>query len=110
MLKLRQLSIADYAIKHTIRTHHPFMAKAALWLKDLRSLVRREYGAGWVLEGANDRFKIQKIEGERRGAKRPTVRTQIKFSPISSTEIVNLVNTLAENNNLLDFKIFSNIT
>ena len=73
------------------------MAKAALWLKDLRSLVRREYGAGWVLEGANDRFKIQKIEGERRGAKRPTVRTQIKFAPSSSTEIVNLVNTLAEN-------------
>ena len=73
------------------------MAKAALWLKDLRSLVRREHGAGWVLEGANDRFKIQKIEGERRGAKRPTVRTQIPFAPSSSTEIVNLVNTLSEN-------------
>ena len=73
------------------------MAKAALWLKDLRSLVRREHGAGWVLEGANDRFKIQKIEGERRGAKRPTVRTQIPFAPSSSTDVLNLINTLSEN-------------
>tara|TARA_B100001093_G_scaffold342282_1_gene327094 strand:+ start:162 stop:560 length:399 start_codon:yes stop_codon:yes gene_type:complete len=73
------------------------MAKAALWLKDLRSVVRREHGAGWVLEGANDRFKIQKIEGERRGAKRPTVRTQIPFAPSSSTDVFNLINTLSEN-------------
>ena len=50
-----------------------------------------------VLDGANDRFKIQKIEGERRGAKRPTVRTQIPFAPSSSTDVFNLINTLSEN-------------
>ncbi len=27
-----------------------FMAKAAPWLKDLRSVVRRSNGPGWVLE------------------------------------------------------------
>ena len=70
------------------------MAKAAPWLKELRSLVRREHGAGWVLEGDKDRFKIQKIDGPRKGARRPTVRTQIPFTPSSVTEIVNLINSI----------------
>ena len=68
------------------------MAKAPLWLKDLRRIIKRDHGSGWVLEGSNDRFKIQKIEGERRSAKRPTVRTQIPFAPSSNTEIINLIN------------------
>ena len=70
------------------------MAKASPWLKELRSLVRREHGAGWVLEGDKGRFKIQKIDGPRKGARRPTVRTQISFAPSSVTEIVNLINSI----------------
>ena len=70
------------------------MAKAQPWLKDLRSVVRRQHGAGWVLEGENDRFKIQKIEGPRKGARRPTVRTQIRFTPSSVSEIINLVDSI----------------
>ena len=38
------------------------MAKAAQWLKDLRFVVRRSNGPGWVLEDQYGRFKIQKIE------------------------------------------------
>ena len=34
------------------------MAKAAPWLKDLRSVVRRSNGPGWVLEDQYGRFKI----------------------------------------------------
>jgi len=70
------------------------LAKASPWLKELRSLVRREHGAGWVLEGDKDRFKIQKIDGPRKGARRPTVRTQIPFAPSSVTEIVNLIKSI----------------
>ena len=70
------------------------MAKAAPWLKDLRSVIRREHGAGWVLEGDNGKFKIQKIEGPRKGARRPTVRTQIPFTVSSVTEIVLLIKAI----------------
>ena len=64
------------------------MAKAPLCLKDLRRIIKRDYSSGSVLECSNDIFKIQKIEGERRSAKRPMVRTQIPLAPSSNTEIV----------------------
>ena len=70
-------------------------AKAQPWLKDLSSVVRRQPWAGWVIEGENDRFKIQKIEGTRRGARRPTVRTKIRFAPRSVSEIINLFNGIS---------------
>ena len=70
------------------------MAKAAPWLKELRSLVRSEHGAGWVLEGDKDRLKIQKIDGPRKGARRPTVRTQIPFRKSSVSQIIVLVNSI----------------
>jgi len=70
------------------------LAKAPTWLKDLRSLVRSEHGAGWVLEGDKDRFKIQKIDGPRKGARRPTVRTQIPFRKSSVSQMIALVNSI----------------
>ncbi len=70
------------------------MAKAAPWPKDLRSVIRREHGAGWVLEGDQDRFKIQKIDGPRKGARRPTVRTQIPLTVRSVSQIINLVKSI----------------
>ena len=66
------------------------MAKAAPWLKDLRSTVRRTYGQGWVLEEQSGNFKVQKIEGPQsdaqgKAAKRPTICTNIAFAPSSGT-------------------------
>ena len=72
------------------------MAKAAPWLKDLRSVVRRSNGPGWVLEDQYGRFKIQKIEGTRRSARRPSVSTSLTFAPSSSDAVTALVKKLRE--------------
>ena len=77
------------------------MAKAAPWLKDLRSTVRRTYGQGWVLEEQSGNFKVQKIEGPRRdaqgkAAKRPTICTNIAFAPSSGTALQALIGELIE--------------
>ena len=77
------------------------MAKAAPWLKDLRSTVRRTYGQGWVLEEQSGNFKVQKIEGPRRdaqgkAAKRPTICTNIAFAPSSCTALQVLIGELIE--------------
>ena len=72
------------------------MAKAAPWLKDLRSVVRRSNGPGWVLEEQYGRFKIQKIEGTRRSARRPSISTPFPFAPSSSDSITTLVKKLRE--------------
>ena len=72
------------------------MAKAAPWLKDLRSVVRRSNGPGWVLEDQYGRFKIQKIEGTRRSARRPSISTSLTFAPSSSDAVTALVKKLRE--------------
>ena len=72
------------------------MAKAAPWLKDLRSVSRRSNGPGWVLEEQHGRFKIQKIEGTRRSARRPSISTPFPFAPSSSDSITTLVKKLRE--------------
>ena len=72
------------------------MAKAAQWLKDLRSVVRRSNGPGWVLEDQYGRFKIQKIEGTRRSARRPSISTPLPFAPSSCDAVTALVKKLRE--------------
>ena len=72
------------------------MAKAAQWLKDLRSVVRRSNGPGWVLEDQYGRFKIQKIEGARRSARRPSISTPLPFAPSSCDAVTALVKKLRE--------------
>ena len=72
------------------------MAKAAQWLKDLRSVVRRSNGPGWVLEDQYGRFKIQKIEGRRRSARRPSISTPLSFAPSSCDTVTALVKKLRE--------------
>ena len=72
------------------------MAKAAQWLKDLRSVVRRSNGPGWVLEDQYGRFKIQKIEGTRRSARRPSISTSLPFTPSSCDAVTALVRKLRE--------------
>jgi integrase len=72
------------------------MAKAAQWLKDLRSVVRRSNGPGWVLEDQYGRFKIQKIEGTRRSARRPSISTPLPFTPSSCDAVTALVKKLRE--------------
>ncbi len=72
------------------------MAKAAQWLKDLRSVVRRSNGPDWVLEDQYGRFKIQKIEGTRRSARRPSIATSLPFTPSSSDAVTALVRKLRE--------------
>ncbi len=72
------------------------MAKAAPWLKDLRSVIRRSHCPGWVLEDQYGRFKIQKIEGTRRSARRPSISTPLPFAPSSSDAFTALVKKLRE--------------
>ena len=72
------------------------MAKAAPWLKDLRSVVRRSNGPGWVLEEQYGRFKIQKIEGTRRSARQPSISKRFPFAPSSCDAITELVKKLWE--------------
>ena len=72
------------------------MAKAAQWLKDLRAVVKRSNGPGWVLEDQYGRFKIQKIDGARRTARRPSVSTTLAFKPSNCDAITALIKKLRE--------------
>ena len=72
------------------------MAKAAPWLKDLRAVVKRSNGPGWVLEEQYGRFKIQKIDGARRTARRPSISTKLAFKPSNCDSVTALVKKLRE--------------
>ena len=59
------------------------------WLKDLRRMVKREYGAGWIIEEQSEKIKILRRMPDGR---RPAFITKLPYSYGSQTALLDLIN------------------
>lgn len=73
------------------------MAKAQLWLTNLRQAIKGDYGAGWILKDQYDRFKIGRAElGNARNGKTQFISTDLPFARGSHRKVLNLIGEIAD--------------
>lgn len=63
----------------------------ATWVDDVRSVLRREHGKGWLIEQQSQRIKICLASPDRR---RQAVATHLPWAPSSATKIATLISEL----------------
>ena len=63
------------------------------WVDDVRSVLRREHGRGWLIEQQSERIKVcHAVPGRRR----QTVTTHLPWAPSSATKIATLISELRD--------------
>jgi len=63
------------------------------WTTDVRSVIRREHGKGWLIEQQSGRIKIcRAVPGQRRQA----ITTNLSWAPSSATKLTSLVGEIRD--------------
>ena len=63
------------------------------WITDVRSVLRREHGKGWLIEQQSGRIKIcLAVPGQRRQA----ITTNLSWAPSSATKLTTLVGEIRD--------------
>ena len=63
------------------------------WITDVRSVLRREHGKGWLIEQQSGRIKIcRAVPGQRRQA----ITTNLNWAPSSATKLTSLVGEIRD--------------
>ena len=63
------------------------------WITDVRSVLRREHGKGWLIEQQSGRVKIRlAVPGQRRQA----ITTNLSWAPSSATKLTSLVGEIRD--------------
>ena len=63
------------------------------WVADIRSLLRREHGKGWLIEQQSGRIKIcLAVPGQRRQA----ISTNLSWAPSSATKLTSLIGQIRD--------------
>ena len=63
------------------------------WTTDVRSVLRREHGKGWLIEQQSGRIKIcRAVPGQRRQA----ITTNLNWAPSSATKLTSFVGEIRD--------------